>query len=233
METHNMENQNMETPSMNQDITHIITIQRWFKSINKLSDTDIFNKINNKELLQEKMGKLEYLLLEFGTKEPCNRFDVGNSIEFIVSELLTESGLDVSELPNAKRVDLNIKNYGSLSIKYSSTGDITLHNSNSCLNKDEHMTDLILLTMNKIYLITNKEVKKNNINLPDYLKNTGDSLKLKRSILKKLNDNNYPFIIDFNLDVDKEKCKNRLTSKVFYSKFSEEYDTITKTKVHY
>ena len=193
-------------------------------------DTKLWNKIeSNSDLLVSKQKKMEYLLNEFGTKEPCNRFDIGNCIEFITGEILTECGLSVKELPNAKRVDLDIEDYGPLSVKYSSCGEITLHNSNSCMNKDENMTDLILLTTEKLYLITNSSLKDYNIEINDYIKNAGDSLKLKRKILKKLEDVKYPFMIDFKLNIDKTKCKNRLTSKVFYEKFSEEYNDKSKT----
>lgn len=168
---------------------------------------------------------IEYLLEQFGTKEPCNRFDVGNSIEFIIGDYIKSCGFKVLELPNAKRFDIYIYNYKKLSIKYSSTGDITLHNSNSSINKDIDMKDTILLTPDKLYLITNTELCKNNININinDYTKNTGDSLKLKRKILKELEKKNYPYIYDINIKHNKKEGKNRLCSKIFYSKFNEEY----------
>ena len=72
---------------------------------------------------------IKYLLKQFGTSEPCNRFDVGNSIEFIIGNYIKCCGFKVLELPNAKRFDIEILNYKKLSIKYSSTSDITLHNS--------------------------------------------------------------------------------------------------------
>tara|TARA_Y100000385_G_C12689940_1_gene465918 strand:- start:46 stop:612 length:567 start_codon:yes stop_codon:yes gene_type:complete len=166
---------------------------------------------------------IEYLLEQFGTKEPCNRFDVGNSIEFIIGDYIKSGGFKVLELPNAKRFDIYIDNYKKLSIKYSSIGDITLHNSNSSINKDIDMKDTILLTPDKLYLITNTELCKNNININDYTKNTGDSLKLKRTILKEMEKKKYPYIYDINIKHNKKECKNRLCSKIFYSKFIEEY----------
>ena len=84
------------------------------------------------------------------------------------------------------------------------------------------MKDTILLTPDKLYLITNTELCNNNININDYIKNTGDSLKLKRKILKEL-DKRYPYTYDINIKHDKKECKNRLCSKIFYSKFIEEY----------
>lgn len=168
-------------------------------------------------------SQIEYLLEQFGTKEPCNRFDVGNSIEFIICDYIKSCGFKVLELPNDKRFDVDIYNYKKLSIKYSSTGDITLHNSNSCINKDIDMKDTILLTPDKLYLITNTELCKINIRINDYTKNTGDSLKLKRKILKELEKKKYPYIYDMNIKHNKKECKNRLCSKIFYSKFKEEY----------
>ena len=179
------------------------------------------NKIKN---------KIEYLLEQFGTKEPCNRFDVGNSIEFIICDYIKTGGLTVLELPNAKRydIDIDIDNYKKLSIKYSSVGDITLHNSNSSINKDINMRDTFLITPHKLYLITNTELYKNNIVINDYIDNAGDSLKLKRKILKELEKKKYPYIYEINIKVNKEKCKHRLCSKIFYEKFKEEYESLNK-----
>lgn len=169
---------------------------------------------------------IEYLLEQFGTKEPCNRFDIGNSIEFLICDFIKSGGFKVLELPNTKRFDIDINNYKKLSIKYSSIGDITLHNSNSSINKDNDMKDTILLTPDKLYLITTTELCKNNINITDYIKNTGDSLKLKRKILKEMATKKYPYIYDININHNKKECKNRLCSKIFFNKFMEEYNSV-------
>lgn len=171
---------------------------------------------------------IEYLFEQFGTKVPCNRFDVGNTIEYIFVNYIRTCGFKVSESPNAKRYDMDIDNYKKLSIKYSSTGDITLHNSNSCINKDFDMKDTILLTPEKLYLITNTELCKININIKYYIKNAGDSLKLQRKILKELEKKNYRYIFDINIKHNKKEGKNRLCSKIFYSKFIEEYNLSLK-----
>jgi hypothetical protein len=170
---------------------------------------------------------IEYLLEQFGTGEPCNRFDVGNSIEFLIGDYLRVCGFKVLQLPNTRRFDLDIENYKKLSVKYSSSGDITLHNSNSSINKDLVMKDTMLLTPDKLYLITNDELCRHNININEYIQNKGDSLKLKRAILKVLQGQNYPYIYDMNIIHDKKKCKNRLCSRIFYSKFFEEYSCMS------
>ena len=195
------------------------------------NDTNEHNILNDQKFwdifcsldLEDLKKKVEYTLKEFGTSEPCNRFDVGNAFEFMLADLIKESGLKISELPNARRYDLSIENYKKFSIKYSSSGDITLHNSNSSINKDLEMKDTILLTPEKIYLITKEQLLLNEISISDYVENAGDSLKLKRKILTQLNKNNYPFIIVININHNKKECKNRLCSKVFYECLLKEF----------
>lgn len=169
-----------------------------------------------------------YLLEEYGTAEACNRFDVGNTIEFIIGDFLKDCGFKVLELPNAKRFDIEIVNYKKLSIKYSSTGNIKLHNSNGCMNKDISMQDTILLTPTKLYLISNALLCKNNIDINDYIKNTNDGLELKRKLLTKLEKENYLYMYDINISYNKTQCKNRLCSKTFFSRFKEEYELSLK-----
>jgi hypothetical protein len=217
-----------------------------------LKDNILWDKIKNFKNHNKYKNRIKYLLLKYGTKEPCNRFDVGNTIEFIIADLIKDVGFYVKELPNAKRIDLCINSNYNLSIKYSSVGDITLHNSNSCINKDNKLTDLLLLTSNKLYLITNiikinffifikvisedrkskiflshstnESLKKNKICINDFIKNTGDSLKLKRNILTKLEKINYPYYMDFNININKNFCENKLCSKLFYKMFMIEYN---------
>lgn len=184
--------------------------------------------ISQDKELNEFQRKIEYLLLEFGTKEPCNRFDIGNSIEYCLIDVIESTGLKLIALPNAKRFDISVCNYKKLSIKYSSCGDITLHNSNSCINKDLEMKDTILLTPDKLYLITNNELNKHNINIKDYIQNNGDSLKLKRKILKELEKIKYPYIYGLIIKYNKKECKNRLCSKIFYDQFIKEYKLSNK-----
>lgn len=203
----------------------------FLKKKNTVITDDIFwTKIKSQNIASY-IDKIKYLLYEFGTKEPCNRFDVGNTIEFIIGDMIRNIGFDVNELPNASKIDLCINQHYKLSVKYSSIGDITMHNSNSCINKDLTINDLLLLTKDKLYLITNNMLKQHNIVIDNYIKNAGDSLKLQRKILKVLENNKYPFILDFDINIDKKKCKNRLCSKIFYDFFLTEYNyKLTTTK---
>lgn len=191
------------------------------------TDHQFWNRFISCNMIEKEIkNKVEYLLLEFGTKEPCNRFDIGNCIEFIINDYLLNIGFQLSELPNAKRYDVDINNYKKLSIKYSSSGNIKLHNSLGS-NQDECMKDTILLTPNKLYLITNEELEKYRIDLKIYLKNTKDGLELKRSLLTILNKKKYSFIYEININHNKEFCKNRLCSKLFYRQFLQEYNSNT------
>jgi len=175
----------------------------------KLTDRVLWDSIKNKNT-NLYTNKIKYLLSEFGTSQPCNRFNVGNTIEFIMTEFLIDSGYSIEELTNAKRVDLCINGTYPISIKYSSTGSITLHNSNSCINTDMKLTNSLLL-----------EYK---IQIHNFLKNTGDSLKLNRNLLKLLEKIRYPYMMDFDITTDKKKCNNRLCSKLFYHHFNLEYN---------
>ena len=52
-------------------------------------DTHIFELLTkNITLIHDFQGKVEYLLHEFGTSQHCNRFDVGNSIESLIIDIL-------------------------------------------------------------------------------------------------------------------------------------------------
>lgn len=190
----------------------------------EISDNLFWGEFTKHSNIESVRDKIEYLLNEFGTREPCNRFDIGNTIEYLLCDYIKSIGFDVKELPNAKRIDFSINDTYNLSIKYSSVGNITLHNSNSCINKDTHMTDCLLLTNKKIYLITNDLLLNNNINIDNYLINNGDSLKLDRKLLYMLERLNYRYIFNFPINIDKSKCKNRLCSKVFYEQFNNEYN---------
>ena len=198
-------------------------------TITQLNDNILWEHIT-KGNLDDLQKRTKYLLLVYGTSLPCNRFDVGNSIEFILEDFISSLGFSVTKLPNAKRIDLCINNSFKLSVKYSSVGDITLHNSNSCVNKDENMTDLILLTPTRLYLITNDNIQQHGINLDDYLVNTGDSLKLKRTLLTKLESIDFKFKCSLDIKIDKSLCQNKSCAEVFYKKAMEDFDKLNLDK---
>mgnify|MGYP001564831219 CR=1 FL=1 len=182
--------------------------------------------VGNKDAMTEFTSKYRHIMNEIGTKLPCNRFLTGNILEELVANLAISSGYDVEHLPNAKRIDLIIKGYGGVSVKYNGSGDIRLHNSNGCINKDENVVTTLIVTPKSIYLIVIDELEKHNINIRDYIKNSGDSLNLKSKILKDVWKSNYPFKIDYDLNIDKNKCKNRECHKIVFEKLMEEYNKL-------
>ena len=189
------------------------------------NEDTLFDKMSSdthKSHLEKSRCFMEFILTEYGTSNRCNRFDIGNCIELEFAEFIRLLGFDVDELPNEKRVDLNIHHYGRLSIKYSSSGDITLHNSNSCINKDTNMVDLILITKEQIWLIKKDALPYYNVLLDQYLVNKGDSLKLKRKLLSALTHSKYPFVMHFRLDVS--SCKHRHCYKTFHNAAKTEYE---------
>lgn len=190
-----------------------------------MTDNKLWKIISTRNSHLEKMEqKIMFLMNEFGTSMPCNRFAVGNSVEFILAEFLECHNLSVDRLPNAKRIDLCINDHHRLSIKYSSSGNIKLHNSNNSINHDEQMTDLVLLTTKELYLITRQALKEHNIVATEYIKNTGDGLALQRRFLTFLKKNNYPYVMSLCMKIDKTNCKNRSCCRVFYREFEREFN---------
>ena len=123
-----------------------------------VTDEVIWNNIiENWKEFEIVQRKIKYLLSEFGTSLRCNRFDIGNSIEFLLCNFFIECGFDIVPLHNKTRYDIRIENR-SFSIKYSSSGNIKLHNSNNHTNTDMKFNDLILLTPDKLYIITHNSI---------------------------------------------------------------------------
>jgi hypothetical protein len=168
-------------------------------------------------------NEMKYWLIEFGTSLQCNRFDIGNIIERILTNLFNSiKEITAKNEPNECRIDITFEKFQNLSVKYTSSGDITLHNSNSQINSDLNFTDTLLLTQDKMWLLSKDEMKKYHIFVQDYIYNTGDSLKLKRNILKDLEDVKYPYFTPINISVPKKECKNRKCSEALYNSIKKE-----------
>jgi len=146
---------------------------------------------------------------EFGTSLPCNRFALGNLVEKLTIDAICSEGLKVTALPNEARYDCDIDTFGKLSIKYSSGGDITLHNSRSSVNKDMTMVDTLVITPKKWYLLIMSSIEGHGVEIAPYLKNNGDSLSLKASIFTELERIGYDYILDFDVGLDKKDCQNK------------------------
>ena len=186
---------------------------------------EIYNKLN-KINFDDFEGFVKFLLKRYGTKINVNRFDIGNSIELCLADLLINNGIETIGHHNSPRIDISIEN-NNFSIKYSSSGNIKLHNSNNSLNNDLNFTDLLLLTPDKLWIITNESLQEYSINIKeDYLINTGDGLSLKRSLLTKLKKKNYKYLINIDIKINKKLCENKYCFKTFYERARKEYEEI-------
>ncbi len=179
---------------------------------------DVLNFWTNFQLVDTKEFECicRFLLEEFGTTLACNRFDVGNCIEYAFADMLSASGcFDTKNLPNAHRIDVNVQTHGNFSIKYSSSGSIRLHNSLGS-NKDMEMKPTFVIMPTCTYFITQDLVEEYNVTLASYLKNTTDALELKRSIFTILDKNNYPYKRLIDIHVDKSTCRHKQCAEVIY-----------------
>jgi hypothetical protein len=159
---------------------------------------------------------VNHLLEEYGTSLHCNRFAFGNCLEYAIRELINDTGLKATNNQNEKRTDIYIERFRNISIKYSSTGAIKLHNSNNCSNSDMSMVDTILVTPTEWWFLVPEEIEKIGISLSDYLKNTGDGLQLLRKILTTLKKNNYSYRFECVIGADKTNCKHKEIALIVY-----------------
>ena len=159
---------------------------------------------------------MKHLMTEYGTGLHCNRFAIGNSNEYAIADVVRETGLKVTEMQDATRVDQEVVGLGKYSIKYSGSGDIKLHNSNNVTNTDTTMHNTLLVTPDEWWYLTPEEMALVGVDYKIYLNNTGDGLSLRRTILSALKTSGYKHFFHFDIAVDKKQCKNKETSRVFY-----------------
>jgi hypothetical protein len=159
---------------------------------------------------------MKHLMAEYGTALHCNRFAIGNCNEYAIADVVRGTGLKVTEMQDATRVDQEVVGLGTYSIKYSGSGDIKLHNSNNITNTDTTMHNTLLVTPDEWWYLTPEEMALVGVDYKMYLKNTGDGLSLKRTILSALKTSGYKHFFHFDIAVDKKQCKNKETSRVFY-----------------
>ena len=161
--------------------------------------------------------RCEYLFKTFGTTLRCNRFDIGNTIEFCISDLLSENGLKNETKPNDSRIDISIFNYNDISIKFSKKGNIKLHNSLG-INRDMIMRESIIITPNNIFLVSDELLRKYNLDLKKYLQSTGDGLCLRSKLLTELKKIKYKYMCDISINMFINKCEHKMCSELIYEK---------------
>ena len=190
-----------------------------------MNDEQLWQTITSQDFSPYKRH-INYLLNKYGTSNRCNRFDVGNVIEFIIRDwMISGNNLNVDSLPNEKRIDLCINNTYKLSVKYSSGGNIKLHNSNNTINSDMSMSNTLLITPERLYLLTKENIKDCGLNVEDYLKNTGDGLQLKGKIRTILDKKKFKYRLDVEIST---QSLNMSCAEVIYRQTKEDTETIYK-----
>jgi hypothetical protein len=158
----------------------------------------------------------KHFFTEYGTSRPCNRFDIGVCIEYALTEMLrTNDTFVVEEMSDAKRYDICIEGHGCISIKYSSKGNIRLHNSMG-ENTDVSIKDTFIITPKEIILLHCATIKDMGIDIDTYIINNTEALILKRSLLTVLRENQYKYIRKIDIECDKKKCLNKSCAWVVF-----------------
>lgn len=129
---------------------------------------------------------IETFLYNYGTSLHCNRFDVGNCIELAFTEYIKDTGVSAEHTTHAKRTDIKIADAGSLSIKYSSGGTVTLHNVRSGVNTDFTVHPTIVLRPDGMYFLLTEELAAKGIDVADYLVDEKSSLSIKERIFRDI-----------------------------------------------
>lgn len=160
---------------------------------------------------------MTYLMTEFGTTLPCNRFSIGNCNEYAIADVIRTTPMEVTEKQNAVRIDMGVTGFRDFSIKYSSGGTVILHNSQGS-NKDTMMHDTLLVTPTEWWFLSPAEIEKySSVPISTFLDNRGDSLSLNlNGLLKELRKAEYPHHFEFDISIKRENCKHREISKIVY-----------------
>lgn len=155
----------------------------------KLSTADKSHMVRN----------IELYLWNYGTSLPCNRFDVGNSIELEFTRFVQSIGSTARHTTHATRTDVDIEGVGAVSLKYSSGGNVTLHNVRSGVNKDFALHPTIVLRPEGLYLLETTMMAAASMDVKDYLRDDKSSLTMKgvvfADIRRKANHLHIPLVI--------------------------------------
>ena len=133
------------------------------------------------------------------------------------SEFVTSMGNRVECASHAKRIDAKIDDVGEISLKYSSGGNVTLHNVRSGINADFHVHPTIVLRPNGMYFLLEEELKKCTIELKDYLVDAKSSLELKQSIFKAIETHAPVLFIPLVIRSFKKECLRKNCFEVIYN----------------
>jgi hypothetical protein len=173
------------------------------------------------------IARTHYMLKKFGNGLPCNRFATGTVNELLVRDFICKTGLRAVSNMQAKRIDMTVEGLVPFSIKYSSGGNIKLHNSLGA-NRDTTMVNTLLITPEHWWFLDIAEMAAVGVDYKEYLKEVADGLELKRTILTKLASKGYAHCMEVDLGLDDgEACENQSTADVFYAHICDRVPEIT------
>lgn len=187
----------------------------------KMSIDDLWASIVSNESARRTFNtRVEYILNQFGTALSCNRFAIGECIEYAATDLLHEIGVCAEAVSSEKRIDIRIRNVAGLtaiSSKYVSTGShVILYNAQRTVATDMTLHPTILFLANEWWLLVPSLIEKMGVSVKEYLKNTTDSVQLSFKILASLRQLNYPYYLTHAITYDKKSCPQKATSEVLY-----------------
>jgi hypothetical protein len=163
------------------------------------------------------IARTYYMLKKFGNALPCNRFATGTVNELLVRDFISKTGWRVESNMQAKRIDMTVEGLAPFSIKYSSGGNIKLHNSLG-VNRDTTMVNTLLITPEHWWFLDIDEMAAVGVDYKEYVKEVTDGLELKRAILTKLASKGYVHWMEVDLGLnDGEACENQSAADVFYA----------------
>ena len=219
--SHTESNTESATESTTESATESATESTTEADREKLSMDDLWSFLVSNEPARRTFNKrVEYILNQFGTALSCNRFAIGECIEYAATDLLNEIGIRAEAVSSEKRIDIRINNVAGLtaiSSKYVSTGNhVILYNAQRTVATDMTLHPTLLFLANEWWLLIPSVIEKLGVSIKEYLKNTTDSVQLSFKMLASLRRLNYPYCLAHAIAYDKESCPKKATSEVLY-----------------
>ena len=190
----------------------------------------IASNLNTNRPAVDKFCKIvRYILGNFPTSKPHNRFDVGGAIEICIVDLLREAcpGYVIENPDNAVLTDITI-NGRPVSIKWSGgASNVILKNTLGNAAMTPEFPDLFLLKPKGLYILTN-DILRDKCGISDIFEKNGDgkgiwyawtsdNYSMKNKVLTEINKlRDFPYKIDMDLTVPPEKRKDGHCAKYFY-----------------
>ena len=163
---------------------------------------------------------VEFVLNTFGTALSCNRFAVGEVVEYATTEFLRSVGVDAVCLASEARIDVRVNNVTGLSgisSKLVTTGNhVILSNSQRTTATDVTLHPTILFLVDAWWFLDPVTITSLGVDYKPYIKNTGDSIQLSFKLLDELKSKGYPYRLAYTIAYDRDACERKATSEVLF-----------------